>query len=75
MDPSIRPGLTLRALTAFVVCAVVGAGLTLLLWPLWSWVAALSGLQGLGTTWPVLVCYALTTAALLLVFFRWQGRR
>jgi len=65
----------LRALGALAVCAVLGVGLTFMLWPLWSWVEAFTGFESMGHSGPALWCFALTTAALFLAWLGWQRRR
>lgn len=64
-----------RALGALVVCAVLGTALTFLLWPLWSWVEAFSGVESLGHSGPATWCFVVTTAALFLGWLGWQRRR
>jgi len=50
---------------------------TLLLWPLWSWVEAVTGFESIGHSGPALWlwCFALTTVALFLCWLGWQRHR
>jgi len=66
-----------RPLGALIVCCLLGAGVTLLLWPLWSWVEAVTGFESIGHSGPALWlwCFALTTVALFLCWLGWQRHR
>jgi hypothetical protein len=65
----------LRALGALLLSALLGLGLTFLLWPLWSWVEAVSGVESMGHSGPATWCYGLTTALVFALLLAWQQRR
>jgi predicted PurR-regulated permease PerM len=66
----------LHTLGALLLAAVLGVGMTFLLWPLWSWLEAFSGFESMGHSGPATWCFVLTSA---LIFFALQlarrGRR
>jgi hypothetical protein len=64
-----------RTLAAFVVCAVLGIGLTFFLLPLWSWIEAFTGFESIGHTGPATWCFVATTLALFLCWWGWRRRR
>jgi hypothetical protein len=65
----------LRTLGALLVCAVLGVGLTLMLWPLWSWIEAFTGFESMGHSGPATSCFVATTVALFLLWLGWQRKR
>jgi heme exporter protein D len=66
----------LRCLGALAVCAMLSAGLTFLLWPLWSWVEAFSGFESMAAqSAPAWWCFGLGTAALFLGWLGGQRRQ
>ena len=67
--------LLLRGVGALLLSAVLGLGLTFLLWPLWSWVEAFSGIESLRHSGPATWCFVVTTALLFGLWLAWQGRK
>lgn len=67
--------LLLRGVGALLLSTVLGLGLTFLLWPLWSWVEAFSGIESLGHSGPATWCFVVTTALLFGLWLAWQGRK
>jgi hypothetical protein len=62
MKPALAsaPGI----LVALLLSLVVGAVLTVLLVPLWSWLDAGTGIESIGHSGPASWCYAATSGAL-----------
>jgi hypothetical protein len=50
----------LEALAALFLSMVIGAVLTVLLVPLWSWLEASTGIESIGHSGPASWCYAAT---------------
>lgn len=63
-----------RTLLALLACAVLGGALTLLSWPLWSWIEAFTGVESLGHSGPAAWCFAATSAALFVAWVGWSRR-
>ena len=64
----------LRTLGVLLLCAVLGAGLTFLLWPLWPWVEAFTDIESMGHSGPADWCFAVTTLLLFGVWCAWRRR-
>jgi predicted PurR-regulated permease PerM len=65
----------LEALGALLLAAVLGTALTFLLWPLWSWVEAVFGIESLGHSGPAAWCFVGVTALLWSVWLGWRWRK
>jgi hypothetical protein len=64
-----------QALGALLLAAVLGTASTFVLWPLWSWVEAVFGIESLGHSGPATWCFVLVTALLWLPWLAWRWRR
>jgi len=64
-----------RTLGALALCALLGLGLTFLLWPLWSWIEAVTGVESIGHSGPATWCYVVTTLTLFAAWLGWRRKR
>jgi O-antigen/teichoic acid export membrane protein len=75
----MKPALAraLEALAALFLSIVIGAVLTVLLVPLWSWFEAGTGIESIGHSGPASWCYAATSGILFgswVMLRRWRPR-
>jgi hypothetical protein len=70
--PSLRT--LLLCLAALVASLLLGAALTLLLLPLWTWVEAFTGVESIGHSGPATWCFVVTSAVLFAGWLAWQRR-
>lgn len=63
------------AVGALLASVVLGTGLTFLLWPLWSWIEAFTGVESLGHSGPATWCFVAVTLLLWGAWIAWAWRR